>query len=234
MPYDLSEFDVVIVDEAQRIHKWQLLKILEQTENSNMRAIFSYDPQQYLATWENSKEKIEILTQKTSIQDQYVLTHKVRSNKELASFIKYMFYPLQYIKTEGLNYNNVTLHQFSSEADAKYFVKYLMDNNWNCINYTSSRYTACSFDSVLIDFQEQVVGNAHEVIGQEFDNIAVLIDSYFYYENNEMKYRGDSYYSAEKMLFQMLTRVRKKLSIIFVNNTEIYQRCIEIIGTGIR
>jgi anti-anti-sigma regulatory factor len=37
-------------------------------------------------------------------------------------------------------------------------------------------------------------------------------------------------YMPHKMLFQAITRARKKLKLIIVNNPEILERCMEILG----
>jgi DNA replication protein DnaC len=50
--HELSDYEVVIVDEAQRIYPDQLNKIVEKIQSLNGKCIFSYDKSQTLATWE--------------------------------------------------------------------------------------------------------------------------------------------------------------------------------------
>jgi len=71
---------------------------------------------------------------------------------------------------------------------------------------------------------------SHEVIGQEFDNVVLIIDKFFYYnKDNELAYNGQSFYSAHKMLFQNITRTRKKLNLIIIDNSQILNRCLSIL-----
>jgi hypothetical protein len=73
--------------------------------------------------------------------------------------------------------------------------------------------------------------NAHTVIGQEFDKVVAVIGESFYYDSNG-KLMGDteSYYHPTKMLFQILTRARKKLCLVIVNNETLLKKCLEIIN----
>lgn len=71
---------------------------------------------------------------------------------------------------------------------------------------------------------------SHKVIGQEFDKVVVTIDKHFSYnENGQLVYRGSSYYHPVKMLFQNITRTRKKLNIVITGNSEIMDRCVNIL-----
>lgn len=47
---------------------------------------------------------------------------------------------------------------------------------------------------------------SHGIIGQEFDNVGVIIDQCFYYnEDGKLQYSCKSYYHPVKMLFQNIT-----------------------------
>ena len=80
---------------------------------------------------------------------------------------------------------------------------------------------------MVIDTEEDT---SHKIIGQEFDNIIILIDEEFKYgEDGLLYYNSPAYYSVRDMLFQNLTRARKKIHVVIVNNPSILDRCVKIL-----
>ena len=81
-----------------------------------------------------------------------------------------------------------------------------------------------------IDYNRNTVGNPHKVIGQEFENVGVLIDKHFYYDNNKLKAHTmyNNVYSPKDMLYQAITRVIQTLEIIVVENIEVFNILINI------
>ena len=85
-----SDYDLVIIDEAQRMRPEQFNKYTEEIGTLNIKCIFSYDEKQYLSDNEkeyNLKKRIEEELSCTP----YILTNKIRTNKEIAFFIKQLF-----------------------------------------------------------------------------------------------------------------------------------------------
>ena len=74
--------------------------------------------------------------------------------------------------------------------------------------------------------------SSHEAIGQEYENVVVAIDEYFYYSetDNKLSYRASAYYNPLETLFQAITRTRKKLAFVIINNEDIYKKCIQIVN----
>ena len=85
-------------------------------------------------------------------------------------------------------------------------------------------------DSEVTCDNKNTVGNSHEVIGQEFENVGVIIDKHFYYENNKLKANQmyNNVYSPTKMFYQAITRVIETLEIIVVENIDIFNKLIKI------
>ena len=81
-----------------------------------------------------------------------------------------------------------------------------------------------------MDYNRNTVGNPHRVIGQEFENVGVLIDKHFYYDNNKLKAHTmyNNVYSPKDMLYQAITRVIQTLEIIVVENIEVFKILVNI------
>lgn len=221
--YELSNYDLIIIDEAQRIYPRQLDDIVEKIHSINGNCIFSYDKVQTLAIREdrnNIDQKINDINAITSFK----LSEKIRTNKEVASFIKMLFNKSR--KIEIVDKKNIEFNYFQDMNDAKEFLEILDSQDWEVIRFTPSQYNSEHHEKYSLITAE----TSHKVIGQEFDNVAVIIDQHFTYnENDKLFYRGSSYYHPVKMLFQNITRTRKKLNIVIIDNTEILDRCVSIL-----
>ncbi|WP_348623163.1 hypothetical protein ABFT51_18890 [Paenibacillus peoriae] len=168
---------MIILDETQRIYIHQLEIIIDYVRQNQVKSVFPYDPDQVFTTktkelLNNSVGKIEQLNHK-----KYKLTQKIRTNKEIAAFITNLF------NTNNINnnmyYKNIHLQYFDSAKSLRYYLEQLKENSWEVIDYTSSRYYLLSIDKYLVGNR-----NAHHVIGQEFDKVAVVINERFYHNDS--------------------------------------------------
>lgn len=221
---DFSQLDLVIVDEAQRMTTDQIEEIQDKVMNSGATCIFSYDQLQTLAKHEeraNVSEKISAMRPLTQLS----LSEKIRSNREVSDFIKMLINRTRFIETTGGN--NIQVRYFSKLKDARDFLTSLTDTDWEVLRFTPSR-----FDT---EFHESYFSNSfkasHAVIGQEFDRVAIVLDKFFNYDGEGMlSYTGKTYYDPPKMLFQNMTRARKKLLVVVIDNQEIFSRCLDILA----
>ncbi|MBU1363929.1 MAG: DUF2075 domain-containing protein [Gammaproteobacteria bacterium] len=220
---EFSDYDLVIIDEAQRIYKSQLLKIIEKINIVNGKCIFSYDKLQTLAAWEENSNIDGIISSIPSILT-YKLTEKIRTNKEIATFIKLLFNNKTAAKLSTSN--NIELNFFDNEEDAKDYLSSLSSQGWDVLRFTPSQYNKEHHQKYSDVFNE----NSHKVIGQEFDSVAVTIDSYFNYDTDgDLIYTAKAFYDPVKMLFQNITRTRKRLNIILINNSVLFDRCASVL-----
>lgn len=220
---DINNYDLIIVDEAQRIYPYQFTKIKEAIQGTNKKCIFSYDENQYLSNNEkayNIKEKIENELKCVPFN----LTNKIRTNKEIAYFTKQLFNKNKNIS--NISFPNIELMFCKDYISAKALLKALSENNWKVPIYTPGtrstfhyeKYSSCDPDS------------AHSVIGQEFDNIAVVLDEHFKYNDSGILIADNTYYSQRQMLYQIITRAIKKLCVIIINNEIMLERTLEVLN----
>lgn len=229
---NFNDYDLIIVDEVQRIYPYQLKAIIDRIKAVNKKCIFSFDRKQCLSPDEFNWNNIDVIS---SISDKiYTLTTKIRTNKEIADFIKRLFD--KSIPIESHNYPNVEISFFSTYANVRSHLAYLKDNGWTVFNYTPGLHK--------IYYYEQrynipgIADTPHSIIGQEFDNVVGVIDEYFFYDENQKLTENTElwrvglakYYSQKGMLYQILTRTRRRIHLVIINNKDILNRCLEIIG----
>ena len=220
---DFSKVDLVIVDESQRLKENQFGHLVKGTLSGNGVCVFSFDRVQTLATHE---EQVDVAGKVNALQPliSYSLSEKVRTNKQIADFIRMLVNNKRNIKLSERP--NVDLRYFSDVKTAKHFLTGIVGGDWQVLRMTPSQYNSEFHGSYSI----KSCKTSHAVIGQEFDNVAVVMDEKFYYaEGGHLRYNSKTYYLANKMLLQNLTRARKRLMVVVVGNPEIMNRCLSIL-----
>lgn len=220
---NLANYDLVIIDEAQRIYPDQLDAIVGKARLAKCCCIFSHDKHQTLANWEEKRDvsaKIGLINSIT----QYKLSQKIRTNKEIAAFIKMLFNNKSSLPISSNG--NIEINYFNIPEDAKSYIDALDKDKWEILRFTPSQYNKEHHEK----YSERSNRTSHQVIGQEFDGVAVMIDQFFSYaDNGDLVYRGRTYYDPVKMLFQNITRSRKRLNLVIIGNEELLNRCMTIL-----
>lgn len=218
-----TDFDLIIIDEAQRMYPYQFDKYIEEVRTFNKKCIFSYDENQYLRDNEknyHTKERIE----KELSCTPYKLTDKIRTNKEIAYFIRQLFNLKKNIS--NIDYPNIELTYCKNYFSAKSLLQELSKKNWKVPNYTPGTRSTFHYEAYLSGDTEC----AHSVVGQEFDNVVIVIDDSFKYNSQGDLIADNTYYSQRQMLYQIITRTRKKLHIVIIDNEVMLDRCIDILN----
>ncbi|MED3965064.1 ATP-binding protein [Niallia taxi] len=204
--------EVIFVDETQRMYPNQLSYIIEYIKKENICGIFALDPRQILSVRERGYENLNSLKSLKN-HSLYELSKKIRTNKELGAFIKGLFNldKMAYCQ----NTDNVAIHYFSNIEQAREFAEGMNSEGWQVIDYTGQTYKG----RVIENMKLYSGSNAHGVLGQEFDKVLVVLGSAFYYnEYNRITIDNPTYYDPERMFYQSVTRARKQIMLLVVNN----------------
>ncbi|SDK10160.1 DNA/RNA helicase domain-containing protein [Streptococcus gallolyticus] len=231
---DFENADFILIDESQRIHPRQRDEIIETSKLYKVRLIFFMDGQQTLHDSEEKAKNEKIITDlvKSTGGKCFKLRDKYRSNPDLANFIKLFFkFPIDQKKIERVsNYNNIVeVKYFDSKNSAENYLK--SKDNYQVLSYTCSLYNK----NEKLNSLPKIGKISHEVIGQEFDSVTVVLDSNFHYEANLkndsmiLKAEENSYYNSKKMLYQNLTRARKKVELVIIGSQNILYNLSKII-----
>lgn len=220
----LRECEVLIFDEAQRLYKQKFIKLVEMTQHLKMKCIFAYDRRQVL-----TKDEIEsnIPSHIEQLQThKYELTTIIRHNKEINTFIKNLFDLSRRGKVD--HYENISIQYFSLKESAKGYLHFMKLEGWKVIDYTLSNYIDHPDNDHSIQAEK-----VRELPGQEFDHVVAVIDEYFFYNARGQLATKDidnpPYYQPSRMLFQNISRTRKKLHIVIINNPEVMEKILRIL-----
>lgn len=211
----------IFIDESHRFYPRQLKYVLETAIKKDIKIITTIDPFQYLRDNENDFNNLEQLK---SYSDTYYkkIGNKIRSNPEIASFVKSI---INLKNKPEYKYENISIEYLSKEDDWISYLQNLQKKGWTYLPFTKSKdsisyHKYCSANRFL---------NTHRIIGQEFNKVAVILDEGFQYKSGYLGYYGMYYYNPRQMLFQNLTRAREKIKIIIINNIDLYKKMNKVL-----
>jgi hypothetical protein len=220
---DFTQYKKVFVDESHRFYGNQFGALATTVCDNHMVCVFSYDKRQVLSHKETNRNVVEKIQTLPGFRE-HKLSNKIRTNKELASFIRRLL-DLNHTDIQPF-YPSISIINANNEIEANFFIQDYRTQAFIFINYTQSQYQKGAFDKYTADT------DTHHVIGQEFDNVLMLIDDTFNY-NEKGKLVARTHpnpdYLYRQLLFQGLTRVREKLAIIILNNQDVFSSILSII-----
>lgn len=225
-PEQYATFDYVIFDEIQHANKYFIVEIIETLLKSHVKIVVAGDPKQVISTNDIGQEYVTYIEKNFGKNNLKNLTKKIRTNKQVASFIKRLFNLRDTAGSENMRYDSITVNYFNNEADGIEYAKTLI-SKWKVLTYTTSRYK----DEYNKIFKRLEFQNQHMVIGQEFDNVVIFMGKDYYYDNDHLKVKlqEESHYPTRMGLFENITRTRINLKIIVCNNSEVFGKCLEIL-----
>lgn len=222
---NFSNYRFIFIDECHRIFEHQYRILIEAAKQNNLITTFSYDSQQILSRRE---ERSDIATEIEKLENYklYGLTNRIRTNKELGSFIRRLRY-LNHTDTMD-RYPSVLLFFAKNKAEAEMFLNDLIKKGYTFINYTPSNYKGAHFDN----YSYLAESNTHRVIGQEFGKVVMIMDNNFFYNEDGLlqgKIHPNPDYLYVQLLYQGLTRVREKLALIIVGDENLLSKILSIL-----
>lgn len=134
----------------------------------------------------------------------HALSNRIRVNKELAEFTEKLFH----LRTlsHACSSASVQIVQMPSRKDAEPLLDY-----WRQQGY------------VLLDpMREQ------QLSGKEYDTVLCILDEVYHYDGNGNLYGAKP--EQTERLYRCMTRARKKITLIIINNTEVFSSLIQCMG----
>lgn len=221
-PDVILTFKIILIDEAQKMTAEQFLKLKNALKATNQAVIFSADPDQ-VVTLSEKKNAICKKIKALPLFGKYILRERIRVNAQLATFIA----SLQNLNEKPkvpIKYDDVSLCFAKNEAEAEKIISYYRQNGYVFISYSKCERFARYEEDFLVQ----------HVLGHEFDNVLMLLDSSFYYDKSG-HLKGippkDSDLIYPNLFYQGITRVREKLVLVVVGSDKLFNRISTLIDT---
>lgn len=235
---DLETFDIIIIDESQRLTKSQwdnYISLLDQGKIDKL--ILSVDNAQTLRPEEkelNIEDKLKKISENDKDKIEYVdyLTNSVRSDIELETFIKKLFDKKKSIKE--IDFPKVNAVYFENENNARDFIEYCRNKE----NFVPIELPECKkFKNGYVYSTElekiyNSSNSAFNVVGREFDRVVLPLRQEISYDSEGkliIDTKENYRYLAENCLFQAITRVKSELLLVVIGNEKLYRKIYEIL-----
>ena len=221
----LSSFEYIFVDETQRIYLTTFRKIAEEVLKNKKVAIFSYDFEQIMANAEISrdiKRKIDVLKDRYGFRE-FKLSSTIRTSREIATFCRELM-DLRQMASGYMDYSKIDVLYTNNTDEADEVIGLYKSKNYKFISYTPSVYKS-SLDKYKYEL------NTHQAIGQEFDNVLIMMDDNFRYDSDGRilgRTHPNPDYLFYKLMYQAISRAREKLCILVVGNYKLFKQVLRI------
>lgn len=217
--FNFNEYDILIIDEAQRIYSDQLESICTYLKQSSLKIVMCYDEKQKLSNSEIEFDQLKRIEELKISKVEKTLTEKIRTNKKLSNFVKRFF------KTKGNEqFENVDLSDVvkviyvANDKEAKKIAKYYNETlGFKFIPFTpSSKINKYGLNG--LSYISDV--DTHSVLGKEYPSVVMALGPQFRVKNNELSYLEHPYpnYSFKRLLFEGITRAQKSIVLIIYDN----------------
>lgn len=221
----MNSFDVIILDEVQRFTENDVEDLLNKFHG---KVILSGDPAQTLYKQEFGEklsDKEEYLPNFIKKHDLYSakLQNKFRSNKSIYEFIKGFIDQRYIVDSSVINPQNISVSYFDDQLQALKYVGTL-EKESHVLTLPSSIYNL----ELYTPFKKY--DTSFNVIGQEFDAVTLIIGDNINYGPKGKLMSTGTYYDSALSLIQNITRTRKYINLIIVNNDSIFSRVMSILN----
>lgn len=230
-----NNYDIVIIDESQRLRREQLDKLVEIVKSKKIdKLILSVDNAQTLRPEEKELDVQGLLSdEKSKHSVEYVdcLIERVRTDKELHNFIK-KFLNTKVRDVSILDFPKVNAVYFEHEDTARVFIQSCINNEgYVSIEMPDDKPRFGNGGTKLPKFYKDSL-DGFKVVGREYDKVLLpLTLRVTHNEDGKIAVLVESAYSflAENGLFEAITRVKKQLLLVVIKNKALFKTIQEIL-----
>ena len=222
---DLVDADIYMVDEAQRCNNYE--SIINRIANKKRKCLLSFDGEQIMSNREqirNNDYKIKKLVG----DNLFKLTSNIRTNDAVYEFVRALF-DLHHSVNKSVH-GNIEITFCQNTFELKNMLELLRFKGYKVPKFTPIIHGVEEYES-WFPIEEQ---SAHRIIGQEFDIVVGYVsDKLFYNQEGKLVSQNKYLYREDKMLYQILTRARRKIHLVILNNTIVLDRCLKLMSLDV-
>lgn len=221
---DVVDADVYMIDETQRCYGYIMDTVIDKVAKKGKKCVFALDAEQIMSDGEQkykNDEKVRTVTAGHS----YALTSNIRTNADVYSYVRALF-DIHHSASQNCR-GNIEVTYCQTIGEAMSMLTALQKKGYHVPKFTPNLHGRADYE----DWFPTSEPSAHEVIGQEFDEVVGLISDKMYYDaNGKLVSRGRYLYREDRMLYQILSRARHKIHLVILNNSAILERCLRLLG----
>ena len=203
---DLSDYYVILVDEANRFSSELLEGLIEKAVTCAIPCVFSYDPHSILGPIPPMEEAEQIIGSRETLRLE--LSGNIRINRPIFSFLRTLFH--QKDKSGYADYSCIDILYAADKKEERALTAHYLSSGYELINASLQSF------------------GTGAIISQEYDKVLMVLDSRFYYDENQRLCASGEQDAAIPPLYEGLSRAREKLCLVIVGNRELFSQVLAI------
>ena len=213
----------ILADEAHWMDPDRFGRLCRIVRDNEQVCIFSSDPEQVLTALQRKNDIAGRIRELPGVEE-FVLSERLRMNREMFDFIQYLRKPDRR-PAERMSFDCVTVLGAYSTQEAQDMLEYYRMKGYVFLNYTAQDRATGPYAEYEEDFDPR------HIFGQEFDRAVALMDDSFCYDA-EGELAGvpipdpDNLYP--NLFYHAVTRVREQLVLIIVRAPGLLDRILSI------
>lgn len=215
---DLREYSAILIDEGHRMTETDIEMVKSQAVRSNVPVIVSYDREDVLADSEYNAGLVEQLRALPDFRG-FALTNRIRTNKELASFIHCLMQKSD--RHRRKDFSSVQVFYANNSGEARNILELLSTENYIFIKD---------------EMTSEVTGITLEIDSgaatcREYDKVAMIINESFSYDSKGslIATRENANGSVVRNLYHGLSRAKKGVALLVLDNEPVFESILEIL-----
>ena len=211
---NLHDYDYILSDESERYPLSTYNQLIYLLKQSKQKCILTFEKSDIPIVGERLQSSIRMAKIRGNL---YTLSGKVRINNQINKFICALFDNNSNTFIKDLK--GVEIYQSTSKKESTRLVNYLNQKGYKNILSTKNACHKCDKerDSIPLNI----------AYGKEYDNVTVVINNDFFYNNKGILSQKQTNAFADD-LYCAVTRVRKNLCLIIENNLPILERALNL------
>lgn len=194
----------LFVDEADSIDLSVINKITVLAQTKGLTVIFSYDSDRWMAPEDRKDDASDSLRKIEGFQE-YTLSEKIRTSAEIINFFRAMLNHHDGIRSYT-DYSDIDVIYANDDKEAHEIIRLYEEK-------------------LRYKFMANAFPDASDRTEQDFDNVLILMDKQFYYDEKG-RLHGPIHLKSEalfyKLMFQDISKARSKLCVLVAGNYELF------------
>ena len=210
---NFTEYACMMIDEADHLDAKVLERVFQSAASACLPVIVSYDPH-YLLTGAEEVEKIRSdVPETTALIEKYctlnlAFTGHIRINSPIYSFLRNLLYLKE--KPAGMDYSCIDVLYANDREEQSLLEAYYQRHRYVLVGSSGGS------------------GGEDDMIAREYDNVMMVLDGSFYYdETGHLRTRSNER-EAMRLLYDGLSRTRERICLITAGNQELFDRILAI------
>lgn len=212
---EIASYDTIFVDEVEQMNRAAFMFVVGIAKRHNLFCIFSYDSD-WLSHAERKKDSLAHELRRF-VTRTFELSRRIRVNREISSFLRMLVESK--LTNDNFRYENVDVIYSNNPKITYSFIDYYQKKGYVYISLNKK----ADMELINSDENHETVYSLNEAVGQEFDDVLLVLDHSFYYDSKGSFQIHSRDPHFERLFYQTVVRAREHLCLVVEKNFKLFR-----------